>query len=33
MIKKIKPISELFGTLKTKKTAQQLKDEMRKGWM
>ena len=31
----IKPtdLSHLFGTLKTKKSAQQFKDEVRKGWM
>ncbi len=31
-IRKAKPISELFGTLKTKKSTQQIKDEIRKGW-
>lgn len=32
-VRKVDPVAELFGTLKTKKTAQQLKDEMKKGWM
>lgn len=31
-IQKTKSIESLFGTLKTKKTAQELKDEARKGW-
>lgn len=31
-VKKIMPIKNLFGTFKTKKTAQQIKDEMRRGW-
>ncbi|MCX6802479.1 MAG: AbrB/MazE/SpoVT family DNA-binding domain-containing protein [Candidatus Diapherotrites archaeon] len=31
-VRKVVPIKELFGTFKTKKTAQQLKDEMRAGW-
>ena len=31
-IQKAKSIESLFGTLKTKKTAQELKDEARKGW-
>lgn len=31
-VKKIVPINELFGTLKTKRSGQSLKDEMRKGW-
>ncbi|MFA4855846.1 MAG: AbrB/MazE/SpoVT family DNA-binding domain-containing protein [archaeon] len=30
--RKAKSIESLFGTLKTKKTAQELKDEARKGW-
>jgi len=31
-VKKIVPIKELFGTFKTNKTAQELKNEMREGW-
>jgi antitoxin component of MazEF toxin-antitoxin module len=31
-VRKVVPIKDLFGTLKTKKTAQQIKDELRKGW-
>ena len=31
-VRKVVPIKNLFGTLKTKKTAQQIKDELRKGW-
>jgi antitoxin component of MazEF toxin-antitoxin module len=31
-LKKIDTWDSLFGTLKTNKTAQQIKDEMRKGW-
>ena len=31
-VRKVTPIIELFGTFKTKKSAQQIKDEMRKGW-
>ena len=27
-----KDLSELFGTMKFKKSTQQIKDEMRKGW-
>ena len=30
--KKIKPIIELFGTGKLKKSTQQVKDELRSGW-
>ncbi len=31
-VRKVVPIRELFGTFKTKKSVQQLKDELRKGW-
>ena len=31
-VKKVVPMEELFGTLKTKKSAQEIKDEIRKGW-
>jgi len=31
-VKKIVPVKELFGTFKTNKNAQELKDEMREGW-
>ena len=31
-IKRVVPIKELFGTFKTSKSTQQIKDEMRKGW-
>lgn len=31
-IKKVAPIKELFGTLKTAKPTQKIKDEMRAGW-
>ncbi len=31
-VRKAKPIASLFCTFKTKKTAQQLKDEARSGW-
>lgn len=31
-VKKLTTIEELFGTFKTKKSGQQLKDEMRLGW-
>lgn len=31
-IRKITPLADLFGTWKTKKTAQQIKDEIKKGW-
>lgn len=31
-VKKVISIKDLFGTLKTKKTAQQLKDDARNGW-
>jgi len=31
-VRKVVPIKELFGTMKTKKTAQQIKDELRTGW-
>jgi hypothetical protein len=30
--KKIRPIEELFGTGKLKKSTQQIKDELRSGW-
>ncbi len=30
--KKIRPIEELFGTGKLKKSTQQIKDELRAGW-
>jgi len=30
--KKAVPLKELFGTAKFKKSAQQIKDEMRAGW-
>ena len=30
--RKVTAIKELFGTLKTKKSAQQIKDEMKSGW-
>ncbi len=32
MVKKVIPIKELFGTFKAKRSAQSLKDELRKGW-
>ncbi|MFH0954636.1 MAG: hypothetical protein V1777_00860 [Candidatus Micrarchaeota archaeon] len=31
-VRKVTPLSKLFGTWKTKKTAQQIKDELKKGW-
>lgn len=31
-VKKVVPIKELFGTLKTKRSTQSLKDELRTGW-
>ena len=31
-VRKITPFQKLFGTWKTKKTAQQIKDEIKKGW-
>ncbi len=31
-VRKVTPIQKLFGTWKTKKTAQQIKDEIKKGW-
>ncbi len=31
-VKRAKSFEDLFGTFKTRKTAQQLKDEARKGW-
>lgn len=31
-LKKVDNLDDLFGTLKTKKTAQQIKDELREGW-
>jgi antitoxin component of MazEF toxin-antitoxin module len=31
-VKKVVPIKELFGTFKTKKPTQKIKDELRKGW-
>jgi antitoxin component of MazEF toxin-antitoxin module len=31
-VKRIMPIKDLFGTFKTNKSAQELKDEMRNGW-
>lgn len=31
-VKKVVPIAELFGTFKTKRSGQSLKDEMRAGW-
>ena len=30
--KKVKPINSLFGTLKLKRSAQKIKDELRAGW-
>jgi len=30
--KKIRPIEELFGTGRLKKSTQQIKDELRSGW-
>jgi len=32
IVKKITPVSKLFGVYKTGKSAQELKDEARKGW-
>lgn len=32
-VKKADPIMALFGTWKTKKSTQQIRDELRKGWM
>lgn len=31
-VRKVVPIKELFGTFKTKKSTQQIKDELRSGW-
>jgi len=31
-VKKARSIMELFGTIKTKKSTQAIKDELRKGW-
>jgi len=31
-VKKVVPIKDLFGTMKTRKSGQQIKDELRKGW-
>ena len=31
-IRKVVPIKNLFGTFKTKKSTQQIKDELRAGW-
>ncbi len=31
-VKKVVPIKELFGLAKFKKSAQKIKDELRKGW-
>lgn len=31
-VKKAVPINELFGTLKTRRSTQAIKDELRKGW-
>ncbi|MFH1391914.1 MAG: AbrB/MazE/SpoVT family DNA-binding domain-containing protein [Candidatus Diapherotrites archaeon] len=31
-VRKAKGIESLFGTLKTKKSAQKIKDELRQGW-
>jgi len=31
-IKKVSSLKALFGTMKSKKSTQQIKDEMRKGW-
>ncbi len=31
-VRKMVPIKELFGTAKFKKSAQQIKDELRAGW-
>jgi antitoxin component of MazEF toxin-antitoxin module len=31
-VRKVVPIRELFGTAKFKKSAQEIKDEMRSGW-
>jgi len=31
-VQKVVSIRELFGTFKTKKSVQQLKNELRKGW-
>ncbi len=31
-VRKIVPIKELFGTFKTNKSTQQIKDELRAGW-
>ncbi|MEW6295561.1 MAG: hypothetical protein AB1467_04680 [Candidatus Diapherotrites archaeon] len=32
VVKKAVPIKALFGTLKTKKDTQKIKDELREGW-
>ncbi len=31
-VRKVTPFQKLFGTWKTKKSAQQIKDELKKGW-
>lgn len=31
-VRKVNSLDSLFGTWKTKKTAQQIKDELKKGW-
>ncbi len=31
-VHKVVPIEKLFGSIKLKKTAQEIKDEMRRGW-
>ncbi|MBU0635585.1 AbrB/MazE/SpoVT family DNA-binding domain-containing protein, partial [Candidatus Micrarchaeota archaeon] len=31
-VHRITPFQKLFGTWKTKKTAQKIKDEIKKGW-
>lgn len=31
-VRKVVPIKELFGTFKTKKSTQHIKDELRAGW-
>ncbi|MCX6804131.1 MAG: AbrB/MazE/SpoVT family DNA-binding domain-containing protein [Candidatus Diapherotrites archaeon] len=32
VVKKVTSLNELFGTFKTQKTTQEIKDESRKGW-
>ena len=31
-VRKVKPIKDLFGTFKTKKSTQKIKDELKAGW-